>query len=57
MAVFEDSHAGVEAARCAGAAVCFALRAEHNRDVDLSKADLIVAALDDERVLSRFDRG
>ena len=56
MAVFEDSYAGVEAARRAGAAVCFALRAEHNRDVDLSKADLIVAALDDERVLSRFDR-
>lgn len=49
--VFEDSHAGVKAAKRAGA-TCAALRAEHNQEVDLSRADLVVATLADPRVLS-----
>lgn len=53
LAVFEDSEAGVKAAKSAGAS-CFALRAEHNRDVDLSAADLTVTSLADPRILSLF---
>ena len=49
--VFEDSSAGIEAAKRAGA-VCAALRAEHNREVDLSRADLVVETLADPRVFS-----
>ncbi len=55
LAVFEDSSAGVEAAKHAGA-VCFALRADHNREVDLSKADLITDTLADPRIMDRFER-
>ena len=54
MAVFEDSSAGIAAAKSAGAA-CFALRAEHNREVDLSRADLVTRSLDDPQILSRFE--
>ncbi len=49
--VFEDSSAGIEAAKRAGA-VCAALRAEHNSEVDLSRADLVVETLADPRILS-----
>ena len=49
--VFEDSRAGVEAAKRAGA-TCAALRAEHNKEVDLSRADLVVETLADPRVFS-----
>ena len=54
LAVFEDSEAGTAAAKRAGAS-CFTLRAEHNRDADLSQADLIVEQLDNPRILARFE--
>lgn len=44
MLVFEDSTAGVCAAKSAGA-VCFAVRAEHNKTADLSAADAILSSL------------
>lgn len=53
LAVFEDSSAGVASAKGAGAA-CIALRAEHNKNADLSGADLVVSALDAEGVLERI---
>ncbi|MGI5832525.1 MAG: HAD family hydrolase [Thermoguttaceae bacterium] len=54
LAVFEDSRAGIQAAKSAGA-TCFALRAEHNREVDLLEADLVVETLADPRILTRFE--
>lgn len=49
--VLEDSAAGVLAAKRSGA-VCFALRAEHNKDLDLSPADFIGTSLDAPEILA-----
>lgn len=51
MIVFEDSAAGIRSAKSAGA-YCAALRAEHNQNVDLSEADLIVETLNDPRIFA-----
>ena len=50
MLVLEDSTAGCRAARAAGA-VCVAIRAEHNKDADLSAASFVATQLDDPSIL------
>ena len=48
MLVFEDSTAGIRAAKAAGA-VCCAVRAEHNKTADLSAADFLLTSLAEAR--------
>lgn len=54
MVVLEDSTAGIQAARSAGA-YAVAVLAEHNRQNDYSHASLVVEALDASEVLGLFE--
>lgn len=54
MAVFEDSEAGIASAKGAGAD-CFALRADHNRSLDLSAANVVAETLVATEILSAFE--
>ena len=54
MLVLEDSAAGCRAAQGAGAP-CYAVRAVHNKDADLSAASHIAARLDDRSILNLFE--
>ena len=38
-------------------ALCCAVRAEHNKDVDFSKADLVVESLDAPKLLALITKG
>ena len=51
--VLEDSAAGCESARSAGATCCM-LRASHNTRVDFSRADLVVERLDEPQLITRL---
>ncbi|MGI6400688.1 MAG: HAD family hydrolase [Thermoguttaceae bacterium] len=56
MLALEDSAVGLTSAKDAGA-LCCAVRAEHNKDVDFSKADLVVESLDAPKLLALITKG